>query len=106
LTSSEIDHLRSRGGNLAQGFSECGDEGISVKKSSSSPTPNVCGPKGGAAMELEEEPEIIKMNIDYYQALLKLCMPDKRRSLIKELLADAKRRLMLATRGQLQAKSN
>jgi len=57
-------------------------------------------------MELDEEPEIIKMNIDYYQAQLKLYMPDKRRSLIKELLDDAKRRLMLATRGQLQAKSN
>jgi len=57
-------------------------------------------------MELEEEPEIIKMNIDYYQALLKLYMPDKRRSLIRELLADAKRGLMLATRSQLQAKSN
>jgi hypothetical protein len=55
-------------------------------------------------MELEEEPEIIKMNIDYYQALLNLEMRDKRRSLIKELLADAKRRLMLAMRGQLQTK--
>lgn len=43
-----------------------------------------------------EDPEIIKLNISHYRALLQLEMADERRSQIKKLLAEASSALVMS----------
>ena len=38
---------------------------------------------------MNEDPAIVEMNVAHYRALLKLDMPDERRSAVKRLLAQA-----------------
>jgi hypothetical protein len=45
---------------------------------------------------MTEEPIIIEMNISHYGAMLKLDLGDKQRSIIEQLLAQAKANLVLA----------
>ena len=52
---------------------------------------------------MAEDPFIIRMNIAHYGALLKLDLGDEKRSVVKRLLAEAKRDLaVVAPPKQLQ----
>ena len=45
---------------------------------------------------MTEAPVIIRMNIAHFKAMLKLDMNDEKRSLIEQLLAEAKKDLVVA----------
>jgi hypothetical protein len=50
-----------------------------------------------------EDPSITRMNIARYRRMLALPMEDEKRSMVERLLAEAKRRLVLATDGEKPA---
>ena len=52
---------------------------------------------------MTEEPFIIQLNIDHYQAMLKLDLDDGKRSIVERLLADAGADLAEAMEPKFQA---